>query len=93
MRTSIRIYDNGGKTADRYTAIDMEQPHRNVFGPAREVLYSAIGFDEDPFHPQGFGQHTSAMAGRHLGRRVKLEDLPPNARKFVEQFEQECEDG
>jgi hypothetical protein len=77
---NIRIYDNGGKSFDRYTAIDIDRPERQV------NMFSAIGFSADPFHPQGFGQHTSAMPGRHLGKRVKLADLPPDARKFVEQF-------
>lgn len=83
MLTSVSIYDNGGKTADRYTAIDMRR-HERAPG-----TYAAIGFDVEPFHPLGIGQHTTAMPGRHLGKRVRLIDLPTHARQFVEQFEQE----
>lgn len=83
MRSTIRIYDKGGVTCDRYTAIDMTQHER------APNTFSAIGFNAEPYHPQGFGQHTAAMPGRHLGKRIKLVDLPPQARQFVEQFEQE----
>jgi hypothetical protein len=79
MKDSIRIYDNGGKTADRYTAIDMARTESRG-------CYAAIGFNDCPFHPQGFGQHTSAMPGAHLGRRIDLDALPADARRFVEQF-------
>jgi hypothetical protein len=83
MKDSIRIYDNGGKTFDRYTALDMSR------GELRQGMYAAIGFNEAPFHPQGFGQHTSAMPGAHLGRRIDLDVLSPDARRFVEQFAEE----
>jgi hypothetical protein len=83
MRKTIRIYDNGGATADRYTAIDMDRPTGDP------GLFEAVGFDDNPFHPQGFGQHTSAMPGAHLGKRISVIELPEPAQKFVEQFEQE----
>lgn len=79
----IRIYDNGGKTIDRYTALDTRRPERNG-------CYAAIGFNAAPFHPQGFGQHTTATPGAHLGRRVNLVDLPPDAARFVLQFAEEA---
>jgi len=76
---TIRIYDNGGKTYDRYTAIFMDRPERGA------GIYEALGFNDNPFHPLGFGQHTSAMPGRHLGKRIALEALPDKARQFVTQ--------
>lgn len=78
MKDKLRIYDNGGKTLDRYTAIFMDRTYSNSGN-----LKEALAFSENPF--VCFGQHTSAMPGRHLGKRIKLEDLPDNARKFVEQ--------
>lgn len=74
---NIRIYDNGGKTCDRYTVIFMDCPE---YQPG---TYAAVGMNERPFHPQGFGQHCTAMPGRHLGRRIKFEDLPPDCQKLV----------
>ena len=73
---SIRIYDNDGKTADRYTVVYMDHP-------TRAGLYECVGMDEKPFHPQGFGQHSEAMPGLHLGRRIKLTDLPKDCQKLV----------
>jgi hypothetical protein len=72
----IRCYDNGGKTADRYSVLFMGEPERGG-------LYAALGMSRDPFSPQGVGQHTTAMPGRHLGKRVRLADLPPDCQKLV----------
>ncbi len=74
---NIRCYDNGGKTFDRYTVVYMNQPERE------RGLYAAIGASEEPFHPMGFGQHCTAMPGRHLGRRIAFEDLPQDVQKMV----------
>lgn len=80
--TTLRIYDNGGKTADRYTII----PPRNAGATYRERasgLWMAAGSSEHPQHPQGFGQHTSAMPGSHLGRRIRWDDLPEDVQRFA----------
>ena len=73
---SVRIYDNGGKTADRYTVVFMAQPQSRG-------LYSCISMSEQPFHPQGVGQHCSAMPGSHLGKRVALSQLPADCQAMV----------
>ncbi len=72
----VRIYDNGGKTFDRYTAVYMNVPE----GPG---LYACRGMSAHPNHPQGFGLWSSAMPGRHLGRRIKLEELPEDCQKVI----------
>ena len=79
MKNSIRIYDNGGKSFDRYTVVFMDQPERAA------NTFAALGMSERPFHPQGFGQHCSAMPGRHLGRRIAFEQLPADCQKLVKQ--------
>lgn len=73
---NVRIYDNGGKTFDRFTAVYMNQPES--LG-----LYGARGMSENPFHPQGFGMYCSAMPGRHLGKRIAFEQLPPDCQRLV----------
>lgn len=80
----IRLYDNGGKTADRYTAVAIGVRYSHV-----PNIWQAFGFDENPFHPQGIGQHCGAMPGRHLGRRIEPDALPEQARKAYEQFKGE----
>jgi len=79
MSGSIRIYDAGGKSFDRFTVIFMDQPERNG------ETFAALGMSKNPFSPQGFGQHCTAMPGRHLGRRIDFEDLPPDCQKLVMQ--------
>lgn len=74
----IRCYDNGGKTADRYTVLYMDYPERNG-------CYDARGMNHEPFHPQGIGMSCSAAPGWHLGHRVYLKDLPPDCQKVVMQ--------
>lgn len=88
MRDTIRIYDNGGQSIDRYTAIDMTRPE----GPGMysgHLLYAAVGFSEEPFLE--FGQHVSAMPGRHLGKRIDIDTLPEPAQRFVRLFELEAD--
>ena len=57
-----KIYDNGGRTIDRYTVIFNDG--------------SAWGASENPGHPQGFGQFTEAIPGQHLGDVITFGDLP-----------------
>jgi hypothetical protein len=76
---NIRIYDNGGKTFDRYTVVYLDQPEREP------NTFAAIGMSANPFHPQGFGQHCSAVPGRHLGKRIQFNELPEDCKRLIEQ--------
>jgi len=72
------IYDNGGETLDRYTVVlnshDMNSdPQFN----------DALGLSDNPTHPQGFSQFTSAMDGDHLGKRIRFDQLPMNIRQHI----------
>lgn len=79
-RGSVRIYDNGGKTADRYTAVYLDQPEGIRHG---SQMFACIGMSEHPFHPQGFGEHSTAMLGRHLGRIISRDSLPQDCRLIL----------
>lgn len=72
----VRVYDNGGKTADRYTAVYLSM--REGSG-----LYGARAMNETPFHPQGIGMFVSAALGRHLGKRIAFEALPVDCQKLI----------
>lgn len=76
---NVRAYDNGGKTIDRYTAVFLDFPDH------RPGTYFALGMSDQPFHPLGVGCSTSAMPGRHLGRRVRIEDLPRDCQQLIAQ--------
>lgn len=73
----IRIYDNGGKTNDRYTVVFMDEPER------AHNTFAALGMNEEPFHPQGIGMHCTAQPGRHLGRRIMMMNLPDDCQRAV----------
>ncbi len=73
----LRIYDNGGKTVDRYTMILPDG--------------EAWGFSSNPYHPQGFGQYAGNLSDlhtfSHLGKPVKsIRDLPEEASRFVNEI-------
>ena len=74
---TIRCYDNGGTTIDRYTVVYLDQPERAA------NTFAAVAMSGEPFHPQGFGQHTTAQPGQHLGKRVTLASLPADCQKLV----------
>lgn len=78
MRHAIRCYDNGGKTIDRYTVIYMEYPEN--WSPG---CFDARGMSATPTSPDGFGCYTSAKPGRHLGKRIKFEQLPIQCQLLV----------
>lgn len=75
MKSIKAIYDNGGKTADRYTVYYDAEP--------RGKMYQCLGMDDRPFHPQGFGQHSSGMLGAHNGKRITFDALPDDCQHAV----------
>lgn len=79
--TVLRLYDNEGKTADRYTII----PPRWAGADYRErnMTWQALACNSQPFH--GIGMHVSAVPGPHLGKRVIWSDLPPDVQAFARQ--------
>lgn len=74
----VRCFDNGGRTADRYTVVYMDLPE----GPG---LFGSRGMSADPFHPQGVGIYCAALPGRHLGKRVPFSSLPAKCQKLATQ--------
>ncbi len=55
----IRIYDNEGRSCDRYTVV-FSGSYNNIGKKAREQknnYHPYVGMSESPFHPQGFCQH------------------------------------
>jgi hypothetical protein len=75
----LGVYDNGGKTLDRYTVV-YDIVEGTELG---RKLYSCLGMNAAPFHPQGIGMHGTAIRGRHLGKKIKLTDLPEDCQKAV----------
>jgi hypothetical protein len=63
------IYDQPD-VFDRYTI---------TFKGTNEML----GLSKNPEDPQGFSQWTTGQKGDHLGKKIKLNDLPDNVRKHL----------
>lgn len=78
---NIRIYDNGGRSYDRYTCVFMDRE----YAPYKPALREALGFNAEPFAALGFGQYCAALPGRHLGKRIKFEDLNADCQQFIKQ--------
>jgi hypothetical protein len=69
------IYDNLGKTVDRYT----------VFTPQleRNKLRECLCLDNRPEHPQGFSQFSAGEPGPHLGEEISFATLPNHVQRHI----------
>ncbi len=83
----IRIYDNGGKTVDRYTVVYT----RKSITRERPYWYMDVCMSGSPFHPQGVCQHgeytylIDRPTYSHLGRKITWNDLPEDCKGVVMQ--------
>lgn len=80
-RKTCRIYDNGGESADRYTACFRAVRYKN-YG----LVYPYLAFNGIPFNPLGFcqhGEHTRKIDGKHLGKRIAFESLNEDCQRLI----------
>lgn len=77
VATRVKVYDDGDKSFDRYTVV-LDEPGTRAGGD-----FAALGLSDNPGHPQGFSQFTTAHDGPHLGKRIKFSDLPDGVRKHA----------
>ena len=76
---NISIYDNGGKTFDRFTVIFNDIKRATKYG----ILYECIIASETGSE---FFLHTEAIKGRHLGKKIDFSELslPLQNKLFIE---------
>ena len=79
----IHIYDNGGRSFDRYTVVFTgNYKDRNGY-------CDYLGMSENPYHPQGFGQHGGSdtiidyPSYKHLGKKITFDKLPKDCQRAV----------
>ena len=88
----LDVFDNGGKTADRYTVffVFFGEPML-IFPPPGENVYTPyLGMSENPSHPQGVGMWGELRAYevadyryKHGRERIRWADLPDAVRECV----------
>lgn len=74
---TVRVYDNSGKTRDRYTVVFIDRPTIEV------NTWECVAMSHDITSPQGFYQHSVCKLGRHLGKRIPFAELPSEHRKRI----------
>ena len=79
----LACYDNGGKTADRYTVLiggSLYEP-----GLAAKRAVECLCMSAYPVCPLGFSQWGEMLSANRAacGKHVKWNDLPENIRKHV----------
>lgn len=78
-KMTFSVYDNGGKTADRYTVISSDDiKNKDVRG-----MVDMLGLSDNPTHPQGFSQFGQGQVGSHLGKKIRFESLTPELKKHI----------
>lgn len=82
----IAVYDNGGKTLDRYTAV-----YSDSFLYRGQWWTFYRGMSEDPFSPGGYGimgeisrYDLSAYRNRVYRQYVSYDSLPEQVKKSIE---------
>lgn len=84
----LAIFDNRGKTIDRYTVIYAEP----IVGGDGAVNIGLLDMSSDPFHPQGVGIYTEYPAHvvanwryRNSRNAARWTDLPDAVQRAVKQ--------
>ena len=72
---TLSIYDNGGETFDRITVIFDDTKNGNT--------YDCLGCS---YTGEGFFQHSTAMKGRHLGKKISFEDLSKELQQTLKNY-------
>jgi hypothetical protein len=77
----LAVYDNGGKSFDRYTAL-YGAP---LWVPSMAHTIPARFMSSDPFHPQGVGMYGEVKAYYRdsFGKKVRFLDLPDAVKRCI----------
>ena len=81
-RKVCRIFDTGlDGPFDRYTVA-----FKGCRLQGHGMVYPYLASSDNPFHPQGFGQHGESkeyLTGKHLGKRVRFDSVPTDVQRFI----------
>lgn len=84
---TIDIWDNGGRTMDRYALVPQQRSWARKHGvnPAPNGEVAALSLSHNPEHEKGIKRITRLRA-TELGQRVNFSDLPANVQEFIKGF-------
>jgi hypothetical protein len=71
---ALRVYDNGGKSIDRYTVVGVDGERDN------DNMKSMLGVSEGG---RAFSQFCRGHEGRHLGKRLPFASLDDDTRAHI----------
>lgn len=80
----LALYDNGGKSADRYTVLY----RRVIYDAQGRPWIGGRGMNSEPMHPQGIGMYFESpaheiAAWRSREKPTKWTDLPETVRACI----------
>ena len=86
----IHVYDNGGRTADRYTIV-YTRTGRSGSNRAKKQngWHQNVSMSASPFHPLGVCMHGESETQidypsySHLGKKIAFQNLPEDCQKVV----------
>lgn len=72
--SEVTVYDNGGKTADRYTVVP------------KNPDWPWLGVGETGNVPNGFCMTVDGVEGDHLGEIIFIAEMSPAAQRAVDSY-------
>ena len=78
-KETFYVYDNDGKTADRWTVFsksDLKNKQPNG-------MVDMLSLSENPNSPQGVSMYGQGVVGDHLGKEIKFSSLPKEVQKHI----------
>lgn len=77
----IACYENNGNTMVKYTVLFLST--KSKYAPYGKCVYDCIKMSRNPIHPQLFGEPTTAIRDKQLGKKIKFENLPIKYQQLV----------
>ena len=80
-KMNFDVYDNGGKTADRWTVVSSD----DLKNKQPNGMVDMLGLSSNPNSPQGVSMFSQGQVGNHLGKKIKFSSLPKEVQKHITQ--------
>lgn len=78
-KESFDVYDNGGKTADRWTVVSASDLKNKM----PNGMVDMLSLSENPGSPNGVSMYGQGQVGNHLGKKIKFSSLPKEVQDHI----------